>query len=109
MKHVILSLGLFLALQSFALAENLSQYLQDISVTVHSGTSSGSGVLISREVPLKKDSPEKVRVNFVWTAAHVVDNLRVVRDVIDPVSGQSKKVVEYRPAFLVKELVENGR
>ena len=54
-------------------------------------------------------SDKNITVNFVWTAAHVVDNLRHVRQVIDPKTGQSKNVIEFKDAAIVKELVEDGR
>jgi len=45
----------------------------------------------------------------VWTAGHVVDNLRTIRTVIDPITGTSRKVIEFKDAQIVKELVQNGR
>ena len=79
--------------------------LQEISVTVKAGSSEGSGVIITREV---RTSANKIEtINFVWTAGHVVDGLRSVRTVIR--EGQSRKVVEFKDAQIVKELVENGR
>ena len=58
--------------------------------------------MIIREVDGKK-------VTFVWTAmlAHVVDNLRKVRSVIE--GGRPIKIVEFEDASIVKELVEKGR
>lgn len=96
------------------LAQDLAQHLQDISVTVKSpnkygGEGQGSGVLITRELKVKEGSKETVKVNFVWTAAHVVDNLREVRSVIDPKTGTRRQVVEFRDAQIVQELRENGR
>lgn len=85
--------------------DELYDKLQDISVTVKAGLSEGSGVIITREVKTGPNKTEKI--NFVWTAGHVVDNLRSVRNIIH--EGQPKKVVEFRDAQIVKELVENGR
>ena len=82
----------------------LYQKLQDVSVTVKAGGSEGSGVIITREVPVG-DTKEKI--NFVWTAAHVVARLRSVRNTIE--GGMPKKIVEFKDAQIVKELVENGR
>ena len=82
----------------------LYQKLQDVSVTVKAGASEGSGVIITREVPVG-DTIEKI--NFVWTAAHVVARLRSVRNTIQ--DGMPKKVVEFKDAQIVKELVEKGR
>jgi hypothetical protein len=56
--------------------------------------------MIIREIDGKK-------VTFVWTAAHVVDNLRNVRSVIE--KGSPRKIVEFDDASIVKELVEKGR
>ena len=82
----------------------VSEYLQDISVTIKSqgkySRSEGSGILITRTVG-------KEKVTFVWTCGHVIDNLRSVRTVIK--NGSSKKVVEFDDVQIVKELVESGR
>ena len=93
-----------LATQAFG-GEELYKKLQEISVTVKSGFSEGSGVIITREVKTEGNKTEKI--NFVWTAGHVIDNLRSVRSVIE--NGQPKKIVEFKDAQIVKELVENGR
>ena len=82
----------------------VAKYLQDISVTIRSegsySKSEGSGVLITRKVGTET-------VTFVWTCAHVVDNLRNVRTVIE--DGNNKKVVEFDDVQIIKELVEDGR
>lgn len=112
-KSMTLGLVLVLAMALNAVAaENLANHLQDISVTVKSpmkfgGEGQGSGVLITREI--KKADGTTIKVNFVWTAAHVVDNLREVRTVIDPKTGTERKVVEFRDAQIVQELKEDGR
>lgn len=85
------------------LPTDVPTYLQDISVTIHATSvngseSQGSGVIYTRNGR-----------NYVWTAAHVVAGLRQVRDVIDPKTGSSKTIVEFRDADIVKELNENGR
>ena len=82
----------------------LYQKLQDVSVTVKAAGGEGSGVIITREVPTG-NATEKI--NFVWTAAHVVSRLRSVRTTIE--GGVPKKIVEFKDAQIVKELVENGR
>lgn len=82
----------------------VADHLQDVSVTIKAkarySSSEGSGAMIIREVDGKK-------VTFVWTAAHVVDNLRKVRSVIE--GGSPVKLVEFDDASIVKELVEKGR
>jgi len=86
--------------------EGVAQYLQDISVTVNVGMGEGSGVV--KTVTMKKNGQD-VKVNFVWTAAHVVDTLRSVETVIDPQTGTERVVVKFDDAHIVKELVEDGR
>lgn len=89
-------------------AGDIAQHLQDISVTIKSGTSQGSGVIITREMQVSDADKTKRKVNFIWTAAHVIDNLRTTRTIVDS-KGQQKTVVEFKPAHLVKELSEGGR
>lgn len=107
MRNVLaLLVGLVLCLP--CAADDLAKQLQDISVTVHAGGSEGSGVIVTRELKLSATSNETRKVNFVWTAGHVVDGLRSVRNVIDS-KGVERKTVEFKDAQVVKELVENGR
>ena len=77
------SLMLVILLASTVMAQipnkELYQHLQDVSVTVKSFAGEGSGVIVTREVTLS--SGKKVKVNFVWTAAHVVSELRSVRTI----------------------------
>lgn len=87
---------------------NIASHLQDISVTIVSlgqlgGGGEGSGVIKTRTLPSGES------VNFVWTAAHVVDNLRHTKTVVDAASGSQKTVVEFDDALVVKALVEDGR
>ena len=79
-------------------AGDLPGYLQDISVTVKASRGEGSGVAFCRD-----------GVTYIWTAAHVVDDLRSTRSVTDPVTGTSRRVIEFRDASIVKQLRENGR
>lgn len=74
--------------------------LQSISVTVKAGNSHGSGTLVTREI-------DGEAISFVWTAAHVVDGLRNVREII--VNGSTRKLVEYKDAEVVQELQQDGR
>ena len=91
--------------ENFKDRKKVATYLQDISVTIKSendySKSEGSGVLVVRKIG-------EHEVTFVWTAAHVVDNLRSVREVIDE-DGRPRKVVEFKDAQIVKELVADGR
>lgn len=97
---------LVLAMCATGWCADLAQHLQDISVTIKSGTSSGSGVVVTRELDSKNG---KVSVNFILTAGHVVANLRSVRTIVDPETGTERKVIEYAPVHIVKELTEDGR
>jgi S1-C subfamily serine protease len=104
--RIVFGLILLLVFATNLRAEDIVQYLQDVSVTVKSSGGEGSGVIITREL---KDGDKTVAVNFVWTAAHVVDGLRTTRTVIDPIRGTSKQLVEFKDAAILKEIVEDGR
>jgi len=111
-KAVILTLLMALAIiPSISYSEPvkgpLAPYLQNISVTVRADRGQGSGVLITRELEGFDGKP--VKVNFVWTAGHVIRRLRTTRTIIDSKTGQSKTLVEFRDAEIVQEIIENGR
>ena len=76
----------------------VAEFLQDISVTIRAENGwtagEGSGVIFTR-----KDENGNL-VNFVWTAAHVVDNLRTERKVI--VNGGPRTLVEFKDAKIIK-------
>lgn len=80
---------------------SVPDYLQDISVTIKADTSQGSGTLITRKIG--KDT-----VTFVWTAAHVVANLRTVRQIVT-VDGNTRILVEFRDPQIVQERYQDGR
>ena len=108
MKFLKVSLILVLTAVSTFAAESkktTADYLQDVSVTIRSegrvSTGEGSGIIYSR---LDKDGNT---VNFVWTAAHVVDNLRTERKII--VKGTSHSVVEFKDAKIIKVIRQKGR
>ena len=75
--------------------------LQQISVTIKAGDAQGSGTIVTRKIG---DNT----VSFIWTAGHVVDNLRVVRKVITA-DGGTRVVVEFRDAQIVQEFQQKGR
>ncbi len=106
MKYLSILLVLFWSIPIFA-EENLAQHLQDVSVTIKSNRGSGSGIIITRDVQISKENDTKQKVNFILTAGHVVSSLRSVRTVI--VDGKETKVITFRDASLVKQLVEKGR
>ena len=113
-------LGLTLALSSFA-GENTDKktkrapvaaptvktadHLQNVSVTISSegewSAGEGSGVIFTRK------DPKGNLVNYVWTAAHVVDNLRSTRNVV--INGRPKTIVEFKDPMVVKEIRQDGR
>lgn len=78
----------------------LIQHLQDVSVTINCKGGQGSGTLITRKVGDET-------VNFVWTAAHVVDTARTTRQIIH--KGAQKTVVEFDDVSVIQEFYENGR
>jgi len=106
LKHLLLILTLTVGVinQSFA-DEKLYDKFQKVSVTVKSGMGEGSGTIITREVTVAPN--QTVKISFVWTAAHVIDNLRTVRPVVS--DGKISQKVEFRDAQVVQELVEDGR
>ena len=75
-----LTLGFALMSSSFAgeKKQTTAEHLQNVSVTIRaeSGYSAGEG---SGVVFTRKDSKGNL-VNFVWTAGHVIDNLRQFSD-----------------------------
>ena len=103
-------LGLFIASTPFTSFSDekktaTAEHLQNVSVTIRSEGSfsngEGSGVVFTR-----KDSKGNL-VNFVWTAAHVVDNLRKERKTV--INGSPKTIVEFKDPMVVKEIRQDGR
>lgn len=80
---------------------NVPAHLQDISVTIKAGTAQGSGTLVTRKIG--EDT-----ISFVWTAAHVVSDLRTVRRIVTG-DGDTKVLVQFREPQIVQEFKENGR
>jgi S1-C subfamily serine protease len=113
MKHIIISTIAVLLSASLCYSQaralpnkkDVAQFLQDVSVTIKSESenskSEGSGVLINRKIGAEQ-------VAFVWTCAHVIDNLRNIRNVVNE-KGGSVKIVEFDDPQIIKELVEGGR
>lgn len=77
------------------------EHLEACSVTVATGHGQGSGIIKTR-------NRGSETLNFCWTAAHVVDSLRKTKTVIDK-NGNTKTVVEFEDAKIIKTLVEEGR
>lgn len=108
MKNILFAALGVVALSLSTTAANepsAADHLQNISVTIKSegrfSTGEGSGVIFTR-----KDANGNL-VNFVWTAAHVIDNLRSERKVL--VNGAEKTLVEFKDPVIVKEIRQNGR
>jgi len=107
-KNLFLTILLTLSIVSFAESlkaadvADVSKHLQEISVTIKSGNAQGSGVIFTRT------NTAGETINLVWTAGHVVDNLRKTRAVVTP-DGNSRTMVEFDDAQIVKILIENGR
>ena len=78
------------------------------AVSAGGSGSQGRGVIKTRRMVLRAGE-KPVRVNFVWTAAHVVAGLRSVEKVIDAKTGTERQVVRFRDAAIVQELVQDGR
>ena len=104
-KSILYGLVAIASMTLSAEDKDIPQHLQDISVTIVSegewSKGEGSGVVFTR-----KDKDGNV-VNFVWTAAHVIDNLRSTREVI--VNGGKKTIVEFKDPKVVKEIKQDGR
>ena len=105
LKKMLTALFSVLIISQTVIGAELYDKFQKVSVTVKSGLGEGSGTIITREVRV---APNKVvKLNFVWTAAHVIDNLRSVRQVVD--NGKVTHKVEFKDDEIVQELIENGR
>ncbi len=104
-KATLLSLLITSASFVDGASKTTADHLQDVSVTIRSegqwSAGEGSGVIFSR-----KDKAGNT-VNFVWTAAHVIDNLRTERKVI--VNGAPRTVVTFKDAKVIKVIRQDGR
>ncbi len=78
--------------------------LQNVSVTVSvDGQGRGSGTLFTREVE------PGVFKSFVWTAGHVIEDLRFERSVIDKKTGLKRIVVGFKDCQIYQETIQDGR
>jgi hypothetical protein len=102
---LIVALSLSYGAFSAEKKQSTAEHLQNVSVTIRSeaafSAGEGSGVIFTR-----KDSKGNL-VNFVWTAAHVVDNMRLTKRVL--VNGTYKTIVHFRDPVVIKEIRQNGR
>jgi len=100
MKYVLLVLTL-IALAAGPAVASVPDELQRVSVTIKAGSAQGSGTLVTRKIG--EDT-----VTFVWTAAHVVENLRTTRTVVTP-QGTPRVLIEYKDPEIVQERQQDGR
>lgn len=110
MKRLLAPLLLLAIMASTSLAQDAQKiinHLQDISVTIKAtsggmfgSSSQGSGVVFTR-----KDDADTT--SYIWTAGHVVDNLKSQRIII--INGSPKIVTEFKDAQVVAEFQEDGR
>lgn len=91
-----------LALPIKTLANDTVDQLLSVSVTVLTPRGSGSGTIFTR----KRDNDT---ISFIWTAAHVVSDLRYTKNVIDGKSGTQKVLVNFDDAKIAKTLLSEGR
>ena len=102
MKKVLMTICFCILLVAGTVqSQEVAQHLQDVSVTIRAAYCEGSGVIVTRTIGNKK-------VNFIWTAAHVVAGLRKVESVVTP-DGTERKIISFDDCSLVKELIEGGR
>lgn len=97
---LFLAIGLTFVFSGFTQTNNTIDALQEVAVTIKADRSQGSGVIFTRT------NKEGETVNLVWTAAHVIDNLRREREVV-AANGSKKTLVEFDegqilPFFLAK-------
>jgi hypothetical protein len=105
LPFLALSLSLAIVSTGAEKKQSTADHLQNVSVTIRSegafSAGEGSGVIFTR-----KDSKGNL-VNFVWTAAHVVDNMRLTKRVL--VDGIYKTIVHFKDPVVTKEIRQNGR
>lgn len=102
-KLVLITLFCFWSSLLFAQSpkEKVGNHLQKCSVTILKNRDDrGSGTIITRLVEGKK-------VNWILTAAHVIDDLRSVTEVISD-DGTDKKEVRYKDAEILQEWIDDS-
>lgn len=107
MRQFVLCIVLLLATTVSAAPvtnQDVIDNLQDVSVTVSvDGRGRGSGTLFTREVE------PGVYKTFVWTAGHVIEELRYERTVIDRETGAKRIIVGFKDCQIYKETIQDGR
>ncbi len=78
--------------------------LLSVSVTISvDGRGRGSGTLFTREVE------PGIHKSYVWTAGHVVDDLRTTRRVINKETGTERIVIGFKDCQIYQETIQDGR
>jgi S1-C subfamily serine protease len=95
---ILVILGAILAPMPTEAGSEVLETARQASVTVRAGDGAGSGVVFKNG-----------QTTFVWTAAHVLPEIRTVRTVIDPKTGLPRVDVAFDDAYVVSEVVEDGR
>lgn len=105
MNRVFLIIFTMMFFPAIAVAgdEDMAEYLDKLSVTVRAtssslGTAEGSGTIIRRKIDGKY-------INFVWTAAHVVEDLQSTKTVW--VNGKSQEIVFFEPVSVLREVFQD--
>ena len=96
----VLTLVAATLISNISFADELTDKLQNASVTIKAGSAQGSGVFITRKI-------EGRDVTFIITAGHVIDHLKKTRTVIK--DGKETKVVMFDDVGLVQEFQQDGR
>lgn len=102
MKRTVLTLVTLVAvlISNISFGNDLTDKLQNASVTIKAGSAQGSGVFITRKI-------EGRDVTFIITAGHVIARLKKTRNVIK--DGKETKVVMFDDVGLVQEFQQDGR
>ena len=109
MRRLVSCVAALMLVSQLALAapvtdQKVLDNLQKVSVTISvNGRGRGSGTLFTREV-----SPG-VHKSYVWTAGHVIDDLRTERSVIDKKTGTKKIIVGFKDCQIYQETIQDGR
>lgn len=102
MKTLFLSIAILAITSQVSGQEEDITRLRDLSCVVHAAPSRGSGVIFTRK---RGDD----HIHFVWTAAHVIKTKQEIKEIVDPVTLTTKRVVEYPDVHIVQNIVEDGR
>ena len=107
MRRLVSVVAALMLMSQLALAapvtdQKVIDNLQRVSVTISvDGRGRGSGTLFTREV-----EPGTFK-SYVWTAGHVVDDLRTTRKVIK--DGTEKIIIGFKDCQIYQEVIQDGR